>query len=133
MGTILDEVEEQRRKKSSGGELEPFWMKGYLMTLYLLIDGHCPCPHPMEPPLIPPDGINPQSSTPTADFLGMNVEEPNLPLHALILRLPHGPDSVTPNRVPWQVPLDSVLVHHHPTTPILPLITPTPRKSSPDL
>ena len=113
--------------------LEPFWTKGYLMMLYLLIDGPCQCPHPMEPPLIPPDGINPQSSTPTADFLGMNVEEPNLPLHALILRLPHGPDSVTPNRVPWQVPLDSVLVHRHPTTPIHPLITPTPRKSSPDL
>ena len=104
MGTILDEVEEQRRKRSLGGELEPFWMKGYLMTLYLLIDGHCPCPHPMEPPLIPPDGINPQSSTQTADFLVMNVKGPSLPLNVPILHLLHGPDSVIPNRALWQAP-----------------------------
>ena len=129
MGTM----EEQRKKRILGGELEPFWMKGYLMTLCLLIGGPCPCPHPMELPLIPPDGINPQSSTPTADSLVMNVEEPNLHPHALVLRLPHGPDSVTPTRVPWQVPWDSVLVHHHLTTPIHPLITPAPRKSNPDL
>ena len=104
MGTILDEMEEQRKKKILGGELEPFWMKGYLMTLCLLIGGPCPCPHPMGLPLIPPDGINPQSSTPTADFLVMNVKEPNLPLNALVLRLLHGLDSVTPIRVPWQAP-----------------------------
>ena len=118
-------------------------MKGYLMTLCLLIGGPCPCPHPMGSPLIPPDGINPQSSTPTADFLVMNDKELNLPLHALVLRLPHGPDSVTPTRVLWQVPWDSVLIHHHLTTPALvhhhpitlihPLITPTPRKSHPGL
>ena len=118
-------------------------MKGYLMTLCLLIGGPCPCPHPMELPLIPPDGINPQSSTPTADSLVMNVEEPNVHLHALVLRLPHGPDSVIPTRVLWQVPWDSVLIHHHLTTPVLvhhhlttpihPLITPTPRKSHPGL
>ena len=140
---ILDEVEEQRRKRNLGGELKPSWMKDYRMTLYLPIDGPCQCPHPMESPLIPPEGISPQSSTPTADFLVMNVKEPNLPLHALVLRLPHGPDSVTPTRVLWQVPWDSVLVHHHLTTPVLvhhhlttpihPLITPAPRKSNPDL
>ena len=100
MGTM----EEQRKKRILGGELEPFWMKGYLMTLCLLIGGPCPCPHPMELPLIPPDGINPQSSTPTADSLVMNVKEPNLPLNALVLRLLHGLDSVTPIRVPWQAP-----------------------------
>ena len=104
MGTILDEVEEQRRRRSLGGVLELFWMKDYLMTLYLPIDGPCQCPHPMEPPLIPPEGISPQSSTPTADFLVMNVKEPNLPLNALVLRLLHGLDSVTPIRVPWQAP-----------------------------
>ena len=128
-------------------------MKGYLMTLCLLIGGPCPCPHPMELPLIPPDGINPQSSTPTADSLVMNVEEPNVHLLALVLRLPHGPDSVIPTRVLWQVPWDSVLVHHHLTTPVLvhhhlttpvlvhhhrttpihPIITPAPLKSNPDL
>merc|ERR1712218_699546 len=64
MGTM----EEQRKKRILGGELEPFWMKGYLMTLCLLIGGPCPCPHPMELPLIPPDEINPQSSTPSADI-----------------------------------------------------------------
>ena len=104
MGTILDEVEEQRRRRSLGGELEPFWMKDYPMTLYLPIDGPCQCPHPMESPLIPPDGISPQSSTPTTDFLVMNVKEPNLPLNALVLRPLHGLDSVTPIRVPWQAP-----------------------------
>ena len=140
---ILDEVGEQRRKKNLGGELKPSWMKDYRMMLYLRIDGPCQGPHPMEPPLIPPEGISPQSSTPTADFLVMNVKEPNLPLHALVLRLPHGPDSVTPTRVLWQVPWDSVLIHHHLTTPVLvhhhltipihPLITPTPRKSHPGL
>ena len=118
-------------------------MKGYLMTLCLLIGGPCPCPHPMGLPLIPPDGINPQSSTPTADFLVMNDKELNLLLHALVLRLPHGPDSVTPTRVLWQVPWDSVLIHLHLTTPALvhhhlitlihPLITPTPRTSHPGL
>ena len=153
MGTILDEMEEQRKKRILGGELEPFWMKGYLMTLCLLIGGPCPCPHPMESPLTPPDGISPQSSTPTADSLVMNVEEPNVHLHALVLRLPHGPDSVIPTRVLWQVPWDSVLVHHHLTTPVLihhhlitpvlvhhhltipihPIITPAPLKSNPDL
>ena len=149
MGTM----EEQRKKRILGGELEPFWMKGCLMTLCLLIGGPCPCPHPMELPLIPPDGINPQSSTPTADSLVMNVEEPNVHLLALVLRLPHGPDSVIPTRVLWQVPWDSVLVHHHLTTPVLvhhhlttpvlvhhhrttpihPIITPAPLKSNPDL
>ena len=139
MGTM----EEQRKKRILGGELEPFWMKGYLMTLCLLIGGPCPCPHPMELPLIPPDGINPQSSTPTADSLVMNVEEPNVHLLALVLLLPHGPDSVIPTRVLWQVPWDSVLVHHHLTTPVLvhhhrttpihPIITPAPLKSNPDL
>jgi len=139
MGTM----EEQRKKRILGGELEPFWMKGYLMTLCLLIGGPCPCPHPMELPLIPPDGINPQSSTPTADSLVMNVKEPNVHLLALVLRLPHGPDSVIPTRVLWQVPWDSVLVHHHLTTPVLvhhhrttpihPIITPAPLKSNPDL
>ena len=149
MGTM----EEQRKKRILGGKLEPFWMKGYLMTLCLLIGGPCPCPHPMELPLIPPDGINPQSSTPTADSLVMNVEEPNVHLLALVLRLPHGPDSVIPTRVLWQVPWDSVLVHHHLTTPVLvhhhlttpvrvhhhrttpihPIITPAPLKSNPDL
>ena len=58
----------------------------------------------MEPPLIPPEGISPQSSTQTADFLVMNVKEPNLPLNALVLRLLHGLDSVIPIRVPWQAP-----------------------------
>ena len=149
MGTM----EEQRKKRILGGKLEPFWMKGYLMTLCLLIGGPCPCPHPMELPLIPPDGINPQSSTPTADSLVMNVEEPNVHLLALVLLLPHGPDSVIPTRVLWQVPWDSVLVHHHLTTPVLvhhhlttpvlvhhhrttpihPIITPAPLKSNPDL
>ena len=139
MGTM----EEQRKKRISGGELEPFWMKGYLMTLCLLIGGPCPCPHPMESPLTPPDGINPQSSTPTADFLVMNDKELNLLLHALVLRLPHGPDSVTPTRVLWQAPWDSVLIHHHRITPVLvhhhltilipPLTTPPPRKSHPGL
>ena len=100
MGTM----EEQRKKRILGGELEPFWMKDCPMTLYLPIDGPCQCPHPMESPLIPPEGISPQSSTPTADFLVMNVKEPNLPLNALVLRLLHGLDSVTPIRVPWQVP-----------------------------
>ena len=104
MGTILDEVEEQRRRRSLGGVLEPFWTKGYLMMLYLLIDGPCQCPHPMEPPLIPPEGISPQSSTPTADFLVMNVKGPNLPLNVPILLLLHGLDSVIPIRVPWQAP-----------------------------
>ena len=139
MGTM----EEQRKKRILGGELEPFWMKGYLMMLYLLIGGPCPCPHPMESPLIPPDGINPQSSTPIADFLVMNDKEPNLLLHAVVLRLPHGPDNATPTRALWQVPWDSVLIHHHRTTPALvhhhpitlipSLITPTPRESHPGL
>ena len=104
MGMILDEVEEQRRKRNLGGELRPSWMNHYRMALYLQIDGPCQGPHPMEPPLIPPEGISPQSSTPTADFLVMNVKEPNLPLNALVLRLLHGLDSVTPIRVPWQAP-----------------------------
>ena len=139
MGTM----EEQRKKRILGGELEPFWMKGYLMTLCLLIGGPCPCPHPMEWPLTLPGGINPQSSTPIADFLVMNDKEPNLLLHAVVLRLPHGPDNATPTRVLWQVPWDSVLIHHHLTTPVLvhhhltipihPIITPAPLKSNPDL
>ena len=139
MGT----VGEQRKTRILVGGLEPFWMKGCPTPLCLLIGGPCPCPHPMESPLIPPDGISPQSSTPTADSLVMNVEEPNLHPHALVLRLPHGPDSVTPTRVLWQAPWDSVLIHHHRITPVLvhhhltilihPLITPTPRKSHPGL
>ena len=104
MGTILDEVEEQRRRRSLGGVLELFWMKDYLMTLCLPIDGPCQCPHPMEPPLIPPEGISPQSSTPTADFLVMNVKGQSLPLNVPILHLLHGPDSVIPNIALWQDP-----------------------------
>ena len=104
MGMILDEVEEQRRKRNLGGELKPSWMKDYRMMLYLRIDGPCQGPHPMEPPLIPPEGISPQSSTPTADFLVMNVKGPNLPLNVPILLLLHGLDSVIPIRVPWQAP-----------------------------
>ena len=139
MGT----VGEQRKTRILVGGLEPFWMKGCPTPLCLLIGGPCPCPHPMEPPLTPPGGINPQSSTPIADFLVMNDKEPNLLLHAVVLRLPHGPDNATPTRALWQVPWDSVLIHHHRTTPALvhhhpitlipSLITPTPRESHPDL
>ena len=103
MGTILDEVEEQRRKRNLGGEHRPSWMNHYRLALYLQIDGPCLGP-PMEPPLIPPEGISPQSSTQTADFLVMNVKGQSLPLNAPILHLLHGPDSVIPNRVLWQAP-----------------------------
>ena len=86
-----------------GGKHRPSWMNHCRLALYLQIDGPCLGP-PMEPPLIPPEGISPQSSTQTADFLVMNVKEPNLPLNALVLRLLHGLDSVIPIRVPWQAP-----------------------------
>ena len=103
MGVILGEVEEPRRKMNLGGKHRPSWMNHCRLALYLQIDGPCLGP-PMEPPLIPPEGISPQSSTQTADFLVMNVKGQSLPLNVPILHLLHGPDSVIPNRALWQAP-----------------------------
>ena len=100
-GVILDEVEEQRRKMNLGGKHRPSWMNHCRLALYLQIDGPCLGP-PI--PLIPPEGISPQSSTQTADFLVMNVKGQILPLNVPILHLLHVPDSVIPNVALWQDP-----------------------------
>ena len=100
---ILDEVEEQRRKRNLGGEHRPSWMNHYRLELYLQIDGPCLGPL-MEPPRIPPEGISLQSSTQTADFLVMNVKGQSFPLNPPILLLLHGPDSVIPNKALLQAP-----------------------------
>ena len=72
-GMILDEVEEQRRKRNLGGKRRPSWMNRCRLAPYPQIDGPFLVP-PMEPSLTPPEGLRPQSSTQIISFLVMNVE-----------------------------------------------------------
>ena len=95
-GMIMDEAEEQRRKRNLGGKRRPSWMNRCRLAPYLQIDGPFLVP-PMEPSLTPPGGLRHQFSTRVTSFPVMNVGGQSLPLNAPILHLLHVPDIVIPN------------------------------------